>query len=72
MDGAEGAAEGYREEELEGCLDEQAVLDFAAGLVPAPRLIAVERHLAGCDHCAELVMLAAAPHAGLDLSLIHI
>jgi serine/threonine-protein kinase len=60
MDGAEDSA-GKREPER--CLDEQAVLDFAAGFVPANRLSAIERHLAGCDQCAELVVLTAMPRA---------
>jgi serine/threonine protein kinase len=41
------------------CLDEQTLLDLAAGRLPARGRSEVERHLAGCDDCAELVMLAA-------------
>jgi serine/threonine-protein kinase len=40
------------------CLDEQTVVDFAAGALPAERAAAVEKHLAGCDRCADLVATA--------------
>jgi serine/threonine-protein kinase len=40
------------------CLDEQTVVDFAAGALPADRAAAAEKHLAGCDRCAELVATA--------------
>jgi tRNA A-37 threonylcarbamoyl transferase component Bud32 len=68
----DGAGEGSRQDEPENCLEEQAVLDFAAGVIPAHRLADIEHHLAGCDRCAELVMLAAAPASasgtGTDLA----
>jgi serine/threonine-protein kinase len=41
------------------CLDEQEIVDFASGLLPAARLPEVEEHLATCDKCTELVAAAA-------------
>ncbi len=42
-----------------GCLDEQEVVDFASGLLPAAKLPGVEEHLSTCDKCTELVAAAA-------------
>jgi len=42
-----------------GCLDEQEIVDFVSGLLPAGKLPGVEEHLAGCDKCTELVAAAA-------------
>ncbi|HET6150341.1 MAG TPA: serine/threonine-protein kinase [Polyangia bacterium] len=47
--------------EPRGCLDEQEVVDFAGGLLPADRMASVEAHLGGCARCTALVA-AAAPH----------
>src|SRR5262249_24082966 len=41
------------------CLDEQETVDFATGALPAGVQPEIERHLATCDHCAELVAAAA-------------
>jgi hypothetical protein len=48
----------FMEGPTDDCLDEQAVVDFAAGALPADRAAAAEKHLAGCDRCAELVAIA--------------
>ncbi len=45
------------------CLDEQEIVDFATGLLPAENLPGVEEHLSTCDKCTELVA-AAAPLIG--------
>jgi tRNA A-37 threonylcarbamoyl transferase component Bud32 len=45
------------------CLDEQEIVDFASGLLPAAKLPGVEEHLSSCDKCTELVA-AAAPLIG--------
>jgi serine/threonine-protein kinase len=47
--------------EPRSCLDEQEVVDFAGGLLPAHKLASVEAHLGGCDRCTALIA-AAAPH----------
>jgi tetratricopeptide (TPR) repeat protein len=41
------------------CLDEQTVLGFLGGSLPAGRLEQVDEHLASCASCRELVVIAA-------------
>src|SRR5262249_13826097 len=42
-----------------GCLDEQEIVDFVSGLLPAAKLPGFEAHLSSCDKCTELVAAAA-------------
>ena len=47
-----------------GCLDEQEVVDFAAGLLPTEKIPLLEEHLSGCERCTSLIA-AAASHVGV-------
>ena len=53
-----------------GCLDEQEIVDFASGLLPAAKLPGVEEHLAACDKCTELVA-GAAPLVASSMEVTH-
>ena len=58
-----GSVDDSASEASQRCLDEQAVVDFAAGLLPADKIPIVEAHLSGCDKCTALIA-AAASHVG--------
>ena len=55
------AGSGGSETETDSCLDDQEVVDFAGGLLPAARMASAEAHLSTCDRCTALIA-AAAPH----------
>jgi len=49
-----------------GCLDESTVLAFLGGSLPAPQRASLEKHIAGCVPCADLLTWAAADQASVS------